>query len=142
MSSNVVITQVPLSAGAIQRFLKISYSIYTGSPYWVAPLLMDLKKVFTDANPLFQHAEMQLWIATRDGKDVGRIAGIIDRNFVARFGSRVGTFGFYECRNDPDASRELFQACFAWLRSRECDRVLGPVNPTTNDECGLLIHGF
>ena len=71
---------IPLSrtSGNILRFLKVSYGIYRDDPYWVAPLLMDLKKVFTPENPLFEHAEMQLWLAREGGRDVGRIAGIID----------------------------------------------------------------
>ena len=64
----------------LSRFLRVPYSIYKGDPNWVAPLLADLKKVFRDVNPLFEHAEMALWVATRGGKDVGRVAGIIDRN--------------------------------------------------------------
>ena len=66
---NTDIQIVPLSRNSrdVLRFLKVSYGIYRNDPNWVAPLLMDLKKVFTDANPLFEHAVMQLWIATRSG---------------------------------------------------------------------------
>ena len=50
---------VPLSRSArdVSRFLNLSYRIYDQDPLWVAPLLMDLKKVFSDANPLFDHAD-------------------------------------------------------------------------------------
>jgi hypothetical protein len=80
MSNDIQIVPLSRNSRDVMRFLKVSYGIYRDDPNWVAPLLMDLKKVFTDANPLFEHAVMQLWIATRDGQDVGRIAGIIDRN--------------------------------------------------------------
>ena len=60
---------IPLSRKShdVLRFLKVSYGIYRDDPLWVAPLLMDLKKVFTDENPLFGHAEMALWVAVRNG---------------------------------------------------------------------------
>ena len=124
------------------RFLKVSYGIYRDDPHWVAPLLMDLKKVFTDANPLFEHAEMQLWVATRDGRDVGRIAGIIDHNHIRTTKEQAGFFGFYECVDDGEVSRRLFAAVEDWARQKGLKRLLGPMNPTTNDECGLLVKGF
>jgi GNAT superfamily N-acetyltransferase len=124
------------------RFLKASYPIYDGDPHWVAPLLMDLKKVFTDANPLFEHAEMQLWLARREGHDAGRIAGIIDRSYNDLSKEPAAFFGFYECINDQDTSARLFGAVADWAREKGMKRILGPMNPTTNDECGLLVDGF
>jgi len=126
----------------LQRFLKLSYSIYRDDPFWVAPLLMDIKKIFTDANPFFEHAEMQLWIAERDGRDVGRIAGTIDRHFNEFHQDRSAFFGFFECINDRDVSRRLFAAAMDWARGKGMTRMLGPLNPTTNEECGLLVDGF
>jgi hypothetical protein len=103
---------------------------------------MDLKKVFTDANPLFEHAVMQLWIATRDGQDVGRIAGIIDRNHNHVSKDPAAFFGFFESVDDPAVSRRLFETVSGWTRQAGLQRLLGPMNPTTNDECGLLVEGF
>src|SRR5271157_5392203 len=135
---------VPLTRGAadVARFLQVSYRIYRGDPHWVAPLLMDLKKVFTDANPLFEHATMQLWVARRGGRDVGRIAGVVDRNHNHAAGDQAAFFGFFECVNDREASQRLFAAVRQWAREANQKRLLGPMNPTTNDECGLLVDGF
>jgi hypothetical protein len=142
MSNDIQV--VPLSRGArdVMRFLKVSYGIYGDDPNWVAPLLMDLKKVFTDANPLFQHAEMQLWVATRGGRDVGRIAGILDHNHNQVTKDQAAFFGFFECADDAAASRQLFAKVLDWARGKGMKRVLGPMNPTTNDECGLLVDAF
>lgn len=142
MSNDIQV--VPLSRGArdVMRFLKVSYGIYGDDPNWVAPLLMDLKKVFTDANPLFQHAEMQLWVATRGGRDVGRIAGILDHNHNQVTKDQAAFFGFFECADDAAASRQLFAQVMDWARGKGMKRLLGPMNPTTNDECGLLVDAF
>jgi len=145
MGGNIDIVPLPRQSREVLRFLKVSYGIYRNDPYWVAPLLMDLKKVFADANPLFEHAEMALWVAVRNGQDVGRIAGIFDRNYNQTQQDSAAFFGFFESVNDAEVSRQLFDAVFAWARSRgggSVRRLLGPMNPTTNDECGLLVEGF
>lgn len=105
-------------------------------------MLMDLKKVFTDANPLFAHAEMGLWVARRKGRDVGRIAGIIDQHLNEASKDSLACFGFFESVDDPEVSRALFEAVGAWARQKGARTLLGPCNPTTNDECGLLVDGF
>ena len=85
---------------------------------------------------------MQLWVAVRNCRDVGRIAGIVDQNHNQTYQHCDAFFGFFECENDAETSRQLFATVFNWARQRGAKRVLGPMNPTTNDECGLLIDGF
>ena len=142
MSNEIQIVPLSRSSRDVMRFLKVSYGIYRDDPHWVAPLLMDLKKVFTDANPMFEHAVMQLWVARQNGQDVGRIAGIIDHNHNRAAKDQAAFFGFFESVNDPEVSRRLFDTVAAWTRQAGLKRMLGPMNPTTNDECGLLIEGF
>jgi GNAT superfamily N-acetyltransferase len=142
MSNEIQIVRLSRTPGEIRRFLKVSYGIYGRDPYWVAPPLMDLQKVFTKANPLFEHAKMELWVATQAGRDVGRIAGIIDDSYNAIAKQPGAFFGFFECIDDQGVSRQLFQAALDWSRAAGMKQILGPMNPTTNDECGLLIEGF
>lgn len=142
LTHKVVVKPLARQGKDLDRFLRAIYAIYANDPLWVAPLLGDLKKVFVDTNPLFEHAEMQLWVAERDGRDVGRIAGVVDRNFNEFHNERTASFGYFECVNDRAVSQALFTAALDWARSRGMQRVLGPLNPTTNDESGLLIHGF
>ena len=78
MNGELEIVHLPRTFRNISRFLRVSYGIYRDDPHWVAPLLLDVRKVFTDKNPLFEHAQMELWVARRNGQDVGRIAGLID----------------------------------------------------------------
>jgi GNAT superfamily N-acetyltransferase len=142
MSTTIQIVPLTRSSSDVSRFLELSYTIYNSDRFWVAPLLMDLKKVFTDANPLFEHAEMQLWMATKDGRDVGRIAGILDREYNHINKGAAAFFGFYECINDAAVSKALFGQVAEWARQKGMKSLLGPMNPTTNDECGLLVKGF
>lgn len=135
---------VPLTRARrdVARFLAVPHGIYRGDPNWVAPLEDDLKKVFGEGNPLFEHAEMGLWVAESGGRDVGRIAGVLDRAHNEFHGERSAFFGFFESIDDPAVSRALFAEVERWAKERGMDRLLGPMNPTTNDECGLLVEGF
>jgi ribosomal protein S18 acetylase RimI-like enzyme len=142
MSNTVEIIPLSRTGRDIGRFLQVSYTIYAQDPLWVAPLLMDLKKVFTDANPLLQHARIQLWVARRDGRDIGRIAGICDDSYNRTRSDKAVFFGFFECVDDPTVAGALFQALSNWGRQEGATSMLGPMNPTTNDECGLLVQGF
>ncbi len=142
MTNDLTLEAVPLKGAGIRRFLLVPYGIYAGDPHWVAPLMFDLKKVFTKANPLFAHAEMHLWVARRGGRDVGRIAGIIDHHFNRSEPVPTAFWGFFESVNEPAVSAALFEAVAAWARHRGMKRLLGPMNPTSNDECGLLVEGF
>src|SRR5436309_15760340 len=95
------VVELPRTAAGIRRFLRVPYAIHRDDPNWVAPLLADLKTVFTDQNPLFDHAEMKLWVAVRGGRDVGRVAGILDRNHNAFHKEQTAFFGFFESVDDP-----------------------------------------
>ena len=64
-------------------FLHLPYAIYEGDPNWVAPLLRDVKTAFNKKkHPFHLHSEVQPFVAYRDGRPVGRIAAINNRNPV------------------------------------------------------------
>ncbi len=126
----------------LHRFFDVADRIYAGDPNWVAPLRDDVAKVFTDANPLFEHAEIQLFLARRDGADVGRVAAILDRNHNEFHGEKTVFFGFFETENDAATAAALLDAVAAWGKARGMTTLRGPANPTLNDEAGLLVDGF
>jgi len=91
----------------------------------------------------FRHARMALLVAERGGETVGRIAAIENKAHNAHHDDRVGFFGFFECKDaDRETAEALFAAAERWIGARGLDRLRGPVNPSMNAECGLLIHGF
>ncbi len=116
--------------------------MYRGDPRWVAPILSDRRKVLGDENPFFAHARMALWVAARGGRDVGCIAGVVDDRHNARHRDATAFFGFFESVNDAAVSRLLFGAVRDWARDQRMKRLLGPMNPSINEECGLLVEGF
>lgn len=128
--------------GDRQRFIRLANRIYREDPHWVATLDSEMHHVLGPMNPFYQHAEIQLWVVTRDGVDVGRIAGVADRSHNDQHGERTTFFGFFECLPDFEASAALFDAVIRWARERGSDRLRGPMNPSINDECGLLVDGY
>jgi GNAT superfamily N-acetyltransferase len=125
------------------RFIKLPWQLYRNERNWVPPLVSERKKFLDrDKNPFFEHAEAEYFIAWRDGEPVGRIGAHVDRNFNSYQGNEWGLFGFFEAENDPEVARALLEAAETWLRDRGRDRMVGPMDFTTNDECGLLVDGY
>ena len=86
--------------------------------------------------------EIYPFLAWRDGKPVGRIAAIINHAHNERYRDRTGFFGFFDCEDNLELARELFDAAGTILRARNRECLRGPYNPSINDECGLLVEGF
>src|SRR5439155_18771584 len=106
-------------------------------------LRMDVRTLLTPGkNPFFQHAEAQYFLARANGRTVGRIAAIKNDAHTREHGDRVGFYGFFESIDDPGVARALFDAAAAWLRGRGLRVMRGPMSPSINDECGLLVDGF
>ena len=124
-------------------FIKVPFRLHGGSNAWVPPLVFE-RRQFLDRrrNPFFEHAEAQYFLCERDGEPVGRITAHIDRRWDEYQGGRDGMFGFFESEDDPEVAKALVEAARSWLRERGRERMLGPMDFTTNDECGLLIEGF
>ncbi len=131
------------SRSDLNTFIKLPWRLYRNEPNWVPPLLFERRRVFDrERNPFFRHAEAEYFLAWRDGRVVGRITAHIDRHFNEFQHHEWGMFGFFECENDPEAAKALLDTAEAWLRARDRDRMVGPMDFTTNDECGVLIDGY
>ena len=129
--------------GDRKQFLGLPYRLYSTETRWVPPLRLERKEhIDPGKNPFFEHAEVEFFLARRDGRVVGRISAHVDRNLNEFQDNRWGLFGFFECEDDPETARALVDTAEAWLRERGRDRMVGPMDFTTNDECGLLIEGF
>ncbi len=127
----------------LDAFIKLPFRLYEGQQYWVPPIIAD-RKAFLDRskNPFFEHGEAEYFLAWRDGRIVGRITAQVDRNLHEFQNNRWGQFGFFESEDDQEVASALIDAAEAWVTARGCDRLVGPFDFTTNDECGVLVEGF
>jgi GNAT superfamily N-acetyltransferase len=127
----------------LREFVKLPYRLYRNDRNWVPQLLMDeYKKLDRKRNPFFQHAVAELFLARRDGQPVGRIASIHDRIWEETHGDKTAYWGWFECTDDPEAARALFDTAFEWARKRGCVRSIGPMSPSSNDIIGTQVEGF
>ena len=127
----------------LQRCFRFARTIYRKDPNWVQPILADrLDKVDPSRNPFWRTAERRLWMALRDDEVVGTIAAIHDRKSNEVLHRSTGTFGFFECLDDPRAAVLLVDTASAWLSARGLTTMRGPYNPAGDDEPGILVEGF
>jgi GNAT superfamily N-acetyltransferase len=125
------------------QFIRFPYHHYRDEPYWVAPLLMEQKKLLnTKKNPFFNNAEAAYFLAELNGRPAGRIAAIIDHRYNEFHNSKTGFFGFFDVIEHQGTADLLFRVAEEWLRNRGMKSVMGPANPSMMDEVGILVDGF
>lgn len=131
------------SRSELRSFITMVWSIYNGDPHWAPPVIADRQKLLNrEKNPFYRHAEMELFLARREGKIVGRIAAIVNHLHNSTHNDKVGFFGFFETIDDQEVADALLGAAERWLAGHGMAAMRGPVNPSMNDEAGLLVDGF
>jgi GNAT superfamily N-acetyltransferase len=126
----------------LKQFIKLPFRLHRGTP-WVPPLIYERKQFLDKAkNPYFEHGEAEYFLAWRDDEPVGRITAQVDSRWDQFQGGNDGQFGFIEAEDDPQVFEALLGAAESWVRDRGRDRMIGPMDFTTNDECGLLVEGY
>ena len=146
MSDHVVVRPV-VSRRDRRRFQRLAWSIYVDhgarDPNWVPPILAQERQLLGwGHHPFFDNAEIVTLLAERGGQTVGRLAALVNHVHNRKYNEQRGFFGFFECVNDAAVARALFEAGNEWLRQRGMTAVRGPVNPSLNYTCGLLVGGF
>ena len=138
-SDGIVITPVHTKA-ELDRFIRVPMRLGASDPAYVAPLLFERRDALSAKNPFFAHAQVQFWLATKAGCDVGRISAQIDQ-LSPHTAQGIGHFGMIAAEDDPAVFAALFRVAEDWLRQRGCRSALGPMNLSINEEVGLLVEG-
>lgn len=131
-----------LDESGLDAFVGFPYSLFRNHPYWVGDLKKDVRRLLALSHPFWRHGERKLFMAVRDGRPVGRSAAVINSKHNSFHNEKCGFFGFFDCVEDAAVAGPLFDAAHKWLKAKGMDKVRGPVNPSTNESCGLLIEGF
>ncbi|MBI1226105.1 MAG: hypothetical protein GC192_12790 [Bacteroidetes bacterium] len=126
-----------------KRFIDFPHDLYAGDPNYVPEIYLGQKDLLSEkSNPFFKHAKVQLYLALRNDKIVGRIAAIRNGQYIDFYGKNAGFFGFFDVIDDYEVAKLLLDAATDWLKKQGLDSVVGPANFSTNDTAGLLVEGF
>jgi len=127
--------------GDLKRFIDLPYRLHAGT-LWIPPLKLERRFFLSRRfNPYFKHGEAEYFIALRGDRVVGRISAQVDHAFNEFHQSRWGMFGFLELEDDQEAMKALLGAAADWLAQRGCERMVGPMDFSMNEESGVLIEG-
>lgn len=127
----------------LKRFIDFPHDLYAGDKSYVPELFIAQRDMLTKGkHPFYGHAELDLFLALEEGKVVGRIAAIKNRNHIEHTQKNEGFFGFFDTIEKYEVAKALLDQAMLWLKKKELSAAIGPVNFSTNDPCGLLIEGF
>ena len=139
----VEIRQINPTRSNLKKFVEFQINLYEGSPYFIPPLVSDeIATLDSKVNPAFDHYESAYFMAYRDGKPVGRIAAMINKQVNEKENSRQARFGFVDFIDDAEVSKALFDTAEKWAKDKGMDNIVGPLGFTDLDNEGMLINGF
>jgi len=133
----------PVVTAADRRtFLTFPWRIYRGDPLWVPPLLPERKKVIDPRQgAFFKHGQAEFFIAWRSGQPVGTICAAEDWTGNKKSGNQECLFGFFDCVEDEQVARALFDHVKSWAARHQLKSLHGPMNLDYEDSYGVLLEG-
>ncbi len=139
----IEIRTIPKTPRSLRRFVSFGIDLYRGNDCYVPPLISDdVRTLDPRRNPAFDFCEAEYFMAFRDGRPVGRVAAIINRQVNEKHGERKVRFGFIDFIDDPEVSRALLDAVARWGADRGMTHIVGPLGFTDLDHEGMLVEGY
>ncbi|MBN1632672.1 MAG: hypothetical protein JW917_00730 [Ignavibacteria bacterium] len=139
---NIILKEVH-SKSDLKKFVKFKYTLYKDCPQFVPPLIFDeMRTLSQEKNPAFEYCDSKLWLAYKEDKIVGRIAGIINNKYIKLWNKNAVRFGWVDFIDDAEAVDSLFNAVINWAKENNMDYIHGPLGFTDFDYEGMLIDGF
>jgi hypothetical protein len=127
----------------LRTFIRFPWKIYKYDPFWVPPLLSDMKNLLDRSrHPFFEHSSADFFLAFSGGMPVGRIAAVLNNNHNRFHNEKTAFFGFFESVQDQEVASALLNRAAQWARDRGMTELRGPMNYSTNETLGLLVEGF
>jgi len=126
----------------LDEFITLPFSLYSEDPLFVPPLIKDMRERFSSKNPLFLHARARYFLAKKEGKISGRIISFVNQKHIEFQKERAGFFSFFESTRDYGVASALLDMVSEILKKEGMDIIRGPMNFSTNEECGFLREGF
>lgn len=127
----------------LKQFIEFTNKLYRECEYYCPPLFFDEINCFDkEKNPALEVCDYKLWMAYRDGKAVGRIAGVVNYKANEKWGYKNARFGWFDFIDDLEVSKALLDTVAAWGKEKGMTAINGPVGFTDFDHQGLLLEGY
>jgi GNAT superfamily N-acetyltransferase len=127
----------------LKRFIRFNYRMYKENPYSVPDLFDDMLNTFNKKkNAAFEFCEADYFMAYKDGKEVGRIAAIINKQANEKWNKKTVRFGWMDFIDNLEVSKALIDAVEQWGKERGMDTMQGPLGFTDFDAEGMLVDGY
>jgi len=123
------------------KFVNAEYKIKKNCPGFVPPIFIE-RLMLLKKSPFYKHAKVKLFIAKKGKEVVGRISAQIDELHLKKWGEKVGFFGFFDCVDEPEIAKKLFESAERFLKSYGMEKIRGQFSFNINGESGILIEGF
>lgn len=139
----MIYTLPVIKKSLLRKFIDFPHSLYKDDENYVPELFIAQRDILTAGkHPFHEHSEIKMFLVYKNLTLRGRIAGILNNNHNQFNNANDGFFGFFDCVDDTETVACLFEAVIGWLKSKGVTNIIGPVNPSTNDPCGILVEGF
>ena len=129
----------------LREFARFPHFLYKDDPGWIPPLQgVDARDFTRRQNPALDNTDCEFYLAYSDAEQYavcGRIAAIVHRAYNSYRKERTAFFGFFECTKDPALAAELLESVAAFAAARGMERIIGPVDFSTNYPCGVVVEG-
>ena len=140
--SNISIKRVT-NRKELEQFVQFYYDLYRGNDCAVPFLYSDeMDTLRKDKNPSFECCDAEYFMAFKDGKIVGRVAGIINHRANERWDRKLVRFGWFDFVDDTEVSEALLKAVEDWGRGQGMTEIAGPLGFIDTDREGMLVDGF
>lgn len=127
----------------LAAFIDFPHDLYQGDSNYVPELHIAQRDLLTPGkHPFHEHSQLQLFLAYDGDVIKGRIAAIMNNNHNKFKNAKDGFFGFFDVVNDKAVADQLLNKAEKWLKEKGANKMVGPVSPSTNEPCGLLIEGY
>lgn len=126
-----------------ELFIEVPFQLFKSDSVWVPPLRVEVRKNLDPRkNPFFQHGNLKAWYVQEGNKLLGRIAAFVDLEYNQYHQCQVGFFGFFDCVDQPSVAKILIEKASEWLKTQGMHQIIGPVNLSIGNECGIQLDGF
>ncbi len=127
----------------VNKFIKLPYNLYRDNPYWVPPMNAEMHTAMNRGqHPFYKHSKAAFFLAEDNGNPAGRVAILDNKRYRENSGTNTGLFYFFECVNDFNVAKAVFEAGIDWAKKQGIDALVGPKGLAQGDSLGMLVKGF